>query len=94
LAYGSSDDGLTALMRVRRRQILGGLVAMWYWEWEQSSSDLFGETPLPIDGYRRAARLVRLVSTAIASADLVSVIDDILKSVRAGLYDRTVLICG
>lgn len=38
--------------RIRRAELIGTLLFMWQWEFEQSRSKLFGQTELSIGAYR------------------------------------------
>jgi len=52
LLYQGSDTPLSELDEARRVSILIANMMAWQWEWEQARSGLFGETELPIQGFR------------------------------------------
>ena len=50
-----SPDGNSELSkadRIRRGEMIGTLLFMWQWEYEQSQSNLFGETEVSIAAYK------------------------------------------
>jgi hypothetical protein len=52
LIYTSHPEKLTTIEKLRRFDILSGLLLTWQWEWEQSQSGLFGDSQLPVEGFR------------------------------------------
>ncbi|MEH6550041.1 MAG: hypothetical protein V7711_17295 [Pseudomonadales bacterium] len=52
LMYASHIGDLTEIEKLRRFDILSGLLLTWQWEWEQSQSGLFGNSKLPVEGFR------------------------------------------
>lgn len=52
LIYSASIDELSEIDKLRRFDILSGVLLTWQWEWEQSKSGLFGDSNLPIEGFR------------------------------------------
>jgi hypothetical protein len=52
LLYLDSNASLSELDTARRRGILIANLMAWQWEWEQSRSGLFGDTDLPVQGFR------------------------------------------
>jgi hypothetical protein len=52
LIYGPDLEKLNEVERMRRFDILSGLLLTWQWEWEQFQTGLFGNTGLPIEGFR------------------------------------------
>ena len=52
LIYASHTGKLTEIEKLRRFDILSGLLLTWQWEWEQSQSGRFGDSQLPVEGFR------------------------------------------
>jgi len=52
LIYAPKVEELSDVEKLRRFDILSGLLLTWQWEWEQSQSGLFGNTKLPVEGFR------------------------------------------
>jgi len=52
LLYGSESENLNEIEKLRRFDILSGLLLTWQWEWEQSQSGLIGDSQLPVAGFR------------------------------------------
>jgi hypothetical protein len=52
LIYTSHTEKLTEIEKLRRFDILSGVLLTWQWEWEQSQSGLFGNSQLPVEGFR------------------------------------------
>ena len=52
LIYTAKPEELSEVEKLRRFDILSGLLLTWQWEWEQSQSGLFGESKLPVEGFR------------------------------------------
>ncbi|MDX1406422.1 MAG: hypothetical protein R3192_17960 [Woeseiaceae bacterium] len=46
--------------RIRRAELIGTLLFMWQWEFEQSRSNLFGVTELPVGAYRYGWQAYRI----------------------------------
>ena len=54
----SSD--LSRADKIRRTELIGTMLLMWQWEFEQSQSDLLGRTPLAIGAYRYGWKAYRV----------------------------------
>jgi hypothetical protein len=52
LIYASHTGKLSEIEKLRRFDILSGLLLTWQWEWEQSQTGLFGNSQLPVEGFR------------------------------------------
>ncbi|MFT5137215.1 MAG: hypothetical protein ACI8XV_002252 [Arenicella sp.] len=52
LIYASDTEELSDIEKLRRFDIISGLLLTWQWEWEQSQSGLFGTSELPVEGFR------------------------------------------
>ena len=52
LMYASHTGKLSEIEKLRRFDLLSGLLLTWQWEWEQSQSGRFGDSQLPVDGFR------------------------------------------
>jgi hypothetical protein len=52
LMYGSQTGELNEIEKLRRFDLVSGLLLTWQWEWEQSQSGLFGDSQLPVEGFR------------------------------------------
>ena len=52
LIYTSNINELSDIEKLRRFDIISGLLLTWQWEWEQSQSGLFGNSQLPVKGFR------------------------------------------
>ena len=46
------DSELSKTDQIRRAELIGTLLFMWQWEFEQSQSKLFGETELSVGAYQ------------------------------------------
>jgi hypothetical protein len=62
LIYTSPTEQLNELDRVRRFEILSGVLLTWQWEWEQSQSGLLGASRLPIVGFRAVWKIQNIQS--------------------------------
>jgi hypothetical protein len=52
LIYASHTGELSEIEKLRRFDIISGLLLTWQWEWEQSQTGLFGNSQLPVEGFR------------------------------------------
>jgi hypothetical protein len=52
LIYSSDNKELSEIEKLRRFDIISGLLLTWQWEWEQSQSGLFGNSQLPVEAFR------------------------------------------
>jgi hypothetical protein len=52
LIYASNSSELSEIEKLRRFDIISGVLLTWQWEWEQSKSGLFGNSQLPVEGFR------------------------------------------
>ena len=52
LLYVEDSQNLSDLDQDRRFGILLGNIFTWQWEWEQSRTEMFGETELPVEAFR------------------------------------------
>jgi hypothetical protein len=52
LIYASHTGKLSEIEKLRRFDIISGLLLTWQWEWEQSQTGLFGNSQLPVEGFR------------------------------------------
>jgi hypothetical protein len=52
LIYNSDNKELSEIEKLRRFDIISGLLLTWQWEWEQSQSGLFGNSQLPVEAFR------------------------------------------
>jgi hypothetical protein len=52
LMYTPNVGELNEIERLRRFDILSGILLTWQWEWEQAQSGLFGNSKLPVEGFR------------------------------------------
>ncbi|MEH6568970.1 MAG: hypothetical protein V7709_07850 [Halioglobus sp.] len=62
LIYVPSGAELSEIEQLRRFDILSGLLLTWQWEWEQSRSGLFGDSEIPVEGFRWLWRSFKLQS--------------------------------
>lgn len=54
----SPDDNseLSKTDKIRRAELIGTLLFMWQWEYEQSQSNLFGESDVSVEAYKHGWR--------------------------------------
>ncbi len=52
LIYSPQIEKLSELDKLRRFDIISGVVLTWQWEWEQSHSNLLGNSKLPVEAFR------------------------------------------
>ncbi|MBT4519408.1 MAG: hypothetical protein HOC23_05330 [Halieaceae bacterium] len=52
LIYAPDTGELSEVDKLRRFDILNGLLLTWQWEWEQSQTGLFGDSQLPVEAFR------------------------------------------
>jgi len=52
IIYGPQVDELNEIDRIRRFEILSGVLFTWQWEWTQFQAGLLGASDLPIEAFR------------------------------------------